>query len=47
MVMPAAQPVMLDNGMRGKLRSDDVTLQVRSIGKDGFVRDSDGFLVFY
>ncbi len=47
LVMPATQPVTLDNGMRGKLRSDDVTLQVRTIGKDGYVRDTDGFLVFY
>ncbi|MDD1450819.1 hypothetical protein NHF48_007360 [Sphingomonas sp. H160509] len=47
LVMPSTQPVMLDNAMRGKLRSDDVTLQVRSIGKDGYVRDSDGYLVFY
>ena len=45
--MPAAQPVTLDNAMRGKLRSDDVTLQVRSIGKDGYVRDTDGVLCFY
>ncbi|MEG3167510.1 hypothetical protein U1737_04800 [Sphingomonas sp. LB3N6] len=47
LVMPVAQPVTLENGMRGKLRSDDVTLQVRSIGKDGYVRDTDGYLVFY
>ncbi len=47
LVMAAAQPVMLDNGTRGKLRSDEVTLQVRSIGKDAVTRDTDGVLVFY
>ncbi|WP_267396558.1 MULTISPECIES: hypothetical protein [unclassified Sphingomonas] len=47
LVLPMAQPVTLDNGTRGKLRSDEVTLQVRSLGKDAVTRDSDGFLVFY
>jgi hypothetical protein len=47
LVMSAAQPVTLDNAMRGKLRSDDVTLQVRSIGRDGYGRDTDGVLCFY
>lgn len=47
LVLPQAQPVTLDNGTRGKLRSEDLTLQVRSIGKDAVARDTDGVLVFY
>jgi hypothetical protein len=47
LVVHQAQPVTLDNGTRGKLRSDDLTLQARSIGKDAVTRDTDGVLVFY
>lgn len=47
LVAPLAQPVTADPGTRGKLRSEDITLQLRSAGRDAVTRDSDRFLTFY
>jgi hypothetical protein len=47
LVMPQAQPVTADPGTRGKLESEDTTLQVRTVGRDAVTRDTDGILVFF
>lgn len=47
LVVPLGQPVMADPGTRGKLRSEDVTLQCRGNGRDAVSRDTDRVLVFY
>lgn len=47
LVAPLSQPTAADPGTRGKLRSEEISLQCRSLGKDAFTRDSDRFLVFY
>jgi len=46
LVVPQAQPVTADPGTRGKLESEDTTLQCRTIGKDAYSRDTDRYLVF-
>lgn len=47
LVVPLAQPAQVDNGTRGKLKSEEITLQCRTVGKDSVGRDSDRYLVFY
>ena len=48
LVVPLAQPAEVADGMRGKLRSEDLTLQCRKLdGKDAVSRDTDRVLVFY
>ena len=47
LVAPLGQPVTADPGTRGKLRSEDITLQLRSLGKDAVTRDTDRILAFY
>ena len=47
LVTPLAQPMSDDPGTRGKLRSEDVGLQCRTIGRDAVTRDTDRILVFY
>ena len=44
---PLGQPVGADPGTRGKLRSEQMTLQLRSSGQDYFYRDTDRYLTFY
>ena len=44
---PLAQPVAADPGTRGKLRSEQMTLQLRSSGQDWYYRDADRYLTFY
>lgn len=44
---PLAQPVMADPGTRGQLRSEDISWQLRTSGKDAFGRDTDRILCFY
>jgi hypothetical protein len=46
LVVPKAQPVSNDNGMRGKLMSEDVGLQCLTLGRDAFTRDTDRVIVF-
>lgn len=47
LVAPLGQPVTADPGTRGKLRSEDMTLQLRSLGRDAVTRDTDRILAFY
>lgn len=47
LVVPLGQPAQVDNGTRGKLRSEDITLQCRTFGKDAVTRDTDRVVVFY
>lgn len=47
LVTPSAQPTAADPGNRGKLRSEQISLQCRSIGKDAVGRDTDRLLAFY
>lgn len=47
LVAPLAQPVAADPGTRGKLRSEDMSLQLRSGGRDAVARDTDRILCFY
>jgi len=46
LVLPMAQPTESTPGTRGKLRSENITLQCRSLGKDAVTRDTDAILVF-
>lgn len=46
LVVPLAQPVEATPGARGKLRSEDVTLQARSLGRDAYGRDTDRVITF-
>lgn len=46
LVAPLAQPVEANPGTRGKLRSEEIALQLRTGGKDAYSRDSDRYLVF-
>lgn len=46
LVVPLGQPVSADPGARGKLRSEDVTLQARTLGRDAYARDTDRVVVF-
>lgn len=46
LVVPKAQPVNNDNGTRGKLMSEDITLQCLTLGRDAYTRDTDRVLVF-
>lgn len=46
LVAPLAQPVEANPGTRGKLRSEEIALQLRTSGKDAYSRDADRFLVF-
>jgi hypothetical protein len=46
LVLPMAQPTESAPGVRGKLRSENITLQCRSLGKDSVTRDTDAILVF-
>lgn len=46
LVVPLAQPVSSDPGARGKLRSEDVGLQARTLGRDAYARDTDRVIVF-
>lgn len=46
LVIPQAQPVQGDPGMRGKKRVDQARYQATSIGRDAQARDSDRFLIF-
>ncbi|OJU22701.1 MAG: hypothetical protein BGN95_03800 [Sphingomonas sp. 66-10] len=47
LIAPFAQPAQADNGTRGKLRSEDISLQCRTLGKDSVGRDSDKYAVFF
>lgn len=47
LVVPVAQPSTVEDGTRGKLQSENLTLQCRANGKDAVTRDTDRFLVFY
>jgi hypothetical protein len=47
LVIPTAQPVSVDNAMRGSLRADQMGWQVLSAGKDAQSRDGDRILVFF
>jgi hypothetical protein len=44
---PMAQPVTADPGTRGKLRSEDVSFQLRSLGRDSVTRDTDRIITFF
>lgn len=46
LVAPLAQPVEANPGTRGKLRSEELALQLRTLGKDAYSRDSDRYMVF-
>jgi len=46
LVMPLAQPTAADPSTRGKLRSEQIKLQCRSIGKDAYGRDADRYIIF-
>ena len=46
LVVPLAQPVSADPGARGKLRSEEIGLQARTLGRDAYARDTDRVLVF-
>ena len=47
LINPLAQPVTADPANDGKLRSENISLQCRSIGADAVTRDSETILVFY
>ena len=47
LIVPLAQPAEVADGLRGKLRSEDLTLQCRTVGKDAVTRDTDRFVVFF
>jgi hypothetical protein len=47
LIAPLAQPVSDDPSTRGKLRSENISLQCRSTGRDAVTRDSDVILCFY
>lgn len=47
LTLPLAQPVDAAPGTRGKLRSEEMTLQARSLGRDAVTRDTDRILCFY
>lgn len=44
---PMAQPVTADPGTRGKLRSEDVSFQLRGLGRDSVTRDTDRIITFF
>ncbi|USI71617.1 hypothetical protein [Sphingomonas morindae] len=46
LIAPLAQPTAADPGTRGKLRSEQMSLQCRSLGKDAIGRDTDRILCF-
>jgi len=46
LTVPQAQPVEAAPGSRGKLRSEDMSLQCRSPGRDAYGRDTDRVLTF-
>lgn len=47
LIVPIAQPVEATPGMRGKLRSEETTLQCRGGGRDAYSRDTDRVVVFF
>lgn len=47
LTMPLIQKTALDPGTRGKLRSEQLTLQCLTSGKDAYNRDTDRVLTFY
>lgn len=47
LTVPLGQPVEAAPGTRGKLRSEEITLQARSLGRDSVTRDTDRVLTFY
>jgi hypothetical protein len=44
---PMAQPVTADPGTRGKLRSEETSFQLRSLGRDSVTRDTDRIITFF
>jgi hypothetical protein len=47
LISPLAQPVSDDPATRGKLKSENISLQARNNGRDAVTRDSDVILCFY
>ncbi|UAK24348.1 hypothetical protein [Sphingomonas nostoxanthinifaciens] len=47
LIVPVGQPTAADPGTRGKLRSEQISLQCRNNGRDAVTRDTDRILCFY